>query len=797
MKTILLLYCLAMALFAPVALAQPAGDEALALVSNELKPDVRVVVDISGSMKHNDPNYLRRPALELLVQLLPDGSRAGVWTFGQWVNNLVASDKVDADWRAYASAQAEKISSVALRTNIPLALEKAVSDAGQVEPGYGIHLLLLTDGMVDVSASPEENSLARQRIIAEILPKLKEAGVTIHTIALSKNADRELMELLAAQTNGLAATAETAEDLSRIFVQAFDAAVPAEQLPLEDNTFNVDSSIEEFTTLVFKKAGAAGVVLHSPDGKTYSLEQHSDTTKWFRQNNHELMTVTSPLAGAWRIDADLEPGSRVTVISHLNLAVAPLTKNNVIGDSVAVVAALKEEGLTIVQPEFLNLVDVSATITRRDDQQQWLVSLSDSDPIPSDGLFTTRLNAFEKAGVYDVVIGANSKTFRRQQAQTVAVRDPYEITTSSSNDRAPRHTVTLYARSTGLDGVEVDVTAYVKGPDSLVMTLPAELLSERRWQLELPVIEQTGTIEVVFGLAGTLPNGDTLADRTQTLMIDHRVAGQQVVAPVEEGAIAEQSARLPEVEAQAVPELKALSEVETLSDVETAAETETETVSDVEAITESEAKPALADEIKLPAVSVTAAASDGDSNIFWYIGIAGAQLLVMLLIYFVYKTVAGNRLKSAVLSDEEEHDRTATTVEEAPGVTSKDELAVEPVEAEMDAELAMNVGDDAIDDQQVSQLDPVSNNGQDTESSESDLDLDLGVDFVVDIEGEQFDDSDSAMGEDNTVAVADAEPDRSADSLGLELEDAFDLPDDVVDMDSGPVDSDQEKEKNN
>lgn len=781
MKTTRLLYCLAMALFAPVALAQPAGDEALALVGNELKPDVRVVVDISGSMKHNDPNYLRRPALELLVQLLPDGSRAGVWTFGQWVNNLVASDKVDADWRAYASAQAEKISSVALRTNIPLALEKAVSDAGQVEPGYGIHLLLLTDGMVDVSASPEENSLARQRIIAEILPKLKEAGVTIHTIALSKNADRELMELLAAQTNGLAATAETAEDLSRIFVQAFDAAVPAEQLPLEDNTFNVDSSIEEFTTLVFKKAGAAGVVLHAPDGKTYSLEQHSDTTKWFRQNNHELMTVTSPLAGAWRIDADLEPGSRVTVISHLNLTVAPLTKNNVIGDSVAVVAALKEEGLTIVQPEFLNLVDVSATITRRDDQQQWLVSLSDSDPIPSDGLFTTRLNAFEKAGVYDVVIGADSKTFRRQQAQTVVVRDPYEITTSSSNDRAPRHTVTLYARSTGLDSVAVDVTAYVKGPDNLVMTLPAELLSERRWQLELPVIEQAGTIEVVFGLAGTLPNGDTLADRTQTLMIDHHVAGQQVVAPVEEGAIAERSARLPEVEVQAVAELETLSEVETLSGVE--------------AVTESEAKPALADEIKLPAVSVTAAASDGDNSIFWYIGIAGAQLLVMLLIYFVYKTVEGNRLKSAVLSDEEELDRTATTVEEAPGVASKDDLAVEPVKAEMDAELAMNVGDDAIDDQQVSQLDPVSNNGQDTESS--DLDLDLGVDFVVDIEGEQLDDSDSAMGEDNTVAVADAEPDSAADSLGLELEDAFDLPDDVVDMDSGPVDSDQEKEKNN
>ena len=46
-------------------------------------PDVRLVIDVSGSMKQNDPNNLRQPAVELLVQLLPEGSKAGVWTFGK------------------------------------------------------------------------------------------------------------------------------------------------------------------------------------------------------------------------------------------------------------------------------------------------------------------------------------------------------------------------------------------------------------------------------------------------------------------------------------------------------------------------------------------------------------------------------------------------------------------------------------------------------------------------------------------------------------------------------------------
>ena len=58
-------------------------------------PDVRILIDISGSMKHNDPHNLRAPALRLLTGLLPKGTRAGVWTYGQYVNMLVPLGEVD------------------------------------------------------------------------------------------------------------------------------------------------------------------------------------------------------------------------------------------------------------------------------------------------------------------------------------------------------------------------------------------------------------------------------------------------------------------------------------------------------------------------------------------------------------------------------------------------------------------------------------------------------------------------------------------------------------------------------
>ena len=65
----------------------------------EDKADVRILIDVSGSMKQNDPQNLRRPALRLLVGLLSSETRAGVWTFGQYVNMQIPLGQVDKAWK--------------------------------------------------------------------------------------------------------------------------------------------------------------------------------------------------------------------------------------------------------------------------------------------------------------------------------------------------------------------------------------------------------------------------------------------------------------------------------------------------------------------------------------------------------------------------------------------------------------------------------------------------------------------------------------------------------------------------
>ena len=53
--------------------------------------DVRLVIDVSGSMKSGDPEYLRQDVLNGLGEMLPPGSRAGVWTFGRTADVVVAA----------------------------------------------------------------------------------------------------------------------------------------------------------------------------------------------------------------------------------------------------------------------------------------------------------------------------------------------------------------------------------------------------------------------------------------------------------------------------------------------------------------------------------------------------------------------------------------------------------------------------------------------------------------------------------------------------------------------------------
>lgn len=380
------------------------------------KPDVRIIVDISGSMKDNDPENLRQPAVRLLARLVPEGASAGLWTFGQYVNMLVPHREVGGEWRDSAIEKSRQINSVALRTNLGKAIE--VAGDGYYTGGdfENTHFILLTDGKVDISSEATVNQREENRILDTIVADLVEQGATFHPIALSEEADAAFLEQLARKSGGRFQVAANAEALNRAFLEALNAAAPQEQIPIEGNTFSVDQGVTEFTALVFwgeqETRATRELELVRPDGSTVSLTSQPENIRWAREAGYDLMTASEPMAGDWRINGELGEGSRVTVVSDLRMVVSSIPPTFSEKAPIDLDIAFFEEGERIENPDFLQVLDVRLRITSEDGRSG--TKVLSGEQAPGDGIYTDTIARLPVGGLYEIEVVADGQTFGRK-----------------------------------------------------------------------------------------------------------------------------------------------------------------------------------------------------------------------------------------------------------------------------------------------------------------------------------------------------------------------------------------------
>ncbi|KPQ01396.1 vWA domain-containing protein [Marinobacter sp. HL-58] len=379
--------------------------------------DIRIIVDISGSMKANDPDNLRQPAVRLLARMLPEGASAGVWTFGQYVNMLVPHAGVTDGWRQQAIERSDQINSVALRTNLGEALSVA-SDrylSGSDELG-NTDFILLSDGKVDISDDAGANDAERERILGPLLEELDNRGATIHTVALSDEADQALLERLAAETGGSYSLAPSAEALTRAFLKALNTAVPQQQIPIDGDGFSVDAGVDEFTALIFRAdeqpSDTRELGLISPEGEEATADSVPDGMRWVRETEYDLITVSDPAAGQWRIDGELGEGSRVTVVSDLRMVVSPVPPMFTEDEPVELRVAFFEDDQKIDNTDFLGVIDVRLTLTSGDGRSG-TKTLSGDEP-PADGVYTDDISRLPDEGEYELDVVADGQTFSRR-----------------------------------------------------------------------------------------------------------------------------------------------------------------------------------------------------------------------------------------------------------------------------------------------------------------------------------------------------------------------------------------------
>lgn len=382
-------------------------------LSSGLQPDVRLLIDISGSMKVSDPDNLRAPALELIVRLLPEGSRAGVWIFGQEVELLVPHRVIDDQWRRDAQEAVAAIDNSGQRTNIPAALAAASYDLQQMDPAYRTSIVLLTDGKVDVAESPIANVSAARSLLSGLSLELGATGVPVHTIALSDEADWEFLRSLAENTDGIAEKAGSASDLSAIFLQSLEMVAPVARVPVAGSSFQIDSSVEEFTALMFFEQHSPGVGLLSPSGINYLPANTVEGVEWFSNQQFALVTVTRPEEGSWTLQVPADATTRVTVISNLQLEVDPLPNNLPTGRRAELGLRLREGGQLLTDPDVLALFDITVEVQGGETPAE-IIDVSGQYPLPPDGEFRVTVPPFATPGRYQVLVRVAAQTLQRE-----------------------------------------------------------------------------------------------------------------------------------------------------------------------------------------------------------------------------------------------------------------------------------------------------------------------------------------------------------------------------------------------
>lgn len=475
-------------------------------------PDVRMIIDISGSMKKTDPTNLRRPAVDLMVRLIPDGSKAGIWTFGEQVNLLMPYRSVDESWRQQAAATAPSINSVAKYTNIGAALEKATDASMVLDKNYRHHLILLTDGVVDIGPEAVGNMNERKRILTELLPRLKEAGYIIHTIALSDAADQELMKKLSQSTDGVFVVARTADDLMNTFLKIFDQAIPAERVPLDENGFLVDASIQEFTALIFRKADVPATVIAAPDGTEYSGTDPANNVNWYRTDKYDLITVQQPKAGQWKIKTEMAPNSRVTVVSNLQLIVTPLKTNVRRTQPISLEYSFAENKEIVTKTEFLELLSAQAVTAKDEDPQSQVIELT-PETVPADGVFRHQLPGFADVGDYSIRVNIDGKTFKREFVHRLQVSDSlFKLEKHQElQEGKPTYSYKLMADPEAVDIAATQIAVTIKSSQGNNLEKALNIIGNDHWEFSFSPV-QVAKYTVTLTAKGRAVDGSPLEE---------------------------------------------------------------------------------------------------------------------------------------------------------------------------------------------------------------------------------------------------------------------------------------------
>jgi uncharacterized protein (TIGR03503 family) len=199
-------------------------------------------------------------------------------------------------------------------------------------------------------------------------------------------------------------------------------------IKLLQNRFRIDYNVDEITMIFFREYGSAPIVLVRPDGsKIFQSQVDGEKVFWYDSDNYDMISIKHPVPGPWQAVGQILPGSRVMVLSDVQLHAESLPTILFSGEILKQTAYLTNGDKPVDYSEFRDVVELTIELVSTNNPNydnfgatnQLIATFEDNgrgmDEAPLDGVFTGQFNLAVPAGEWKPVFRVTTPMFTREQ----------------------------------------------------------------------------------------------------------------------------------------------------------------------------------------------------------------------------------------------------------------------------------------------------------------------------------------------------------------------------------------------
>jgi len=255
------------------------------------------------------------------------------------------------------------------------------------------------------------------------------------------------------------------------------------QIPYFDNRFRIDEQLEEVTLLFYRRSGTQPVILVRPDGSKLKINNlPKDKVQWFDDRTFDMIKIKSPMIGPWQVIGEVQPNSKIMVVSEIQLEVTPLPAIILQGETLKMEGRLFNGEMAIDNPLFneVLVLDVDFFSTNNSAYDNFgaepikLTSFRDDgrdlDEHANDSLFTGEFTLDFSPGEWEPIYIVKMPMATRELRQTpiIVQKNPISISVATTNDENGVHVTTFAIDDSFVNANSILIQGKVTFPDKQV-----------------------------------------------------------------------------------------------------------------------------------------------------------------------------------------------------------------------------------------------------------------------------------------------------------------------------------------